>query len=91
MYVHLGGELVVWAPDVVAVLDGRLVSGSEINREFVAKARAAGRLLGDGLTPGCKALVVTPASVLASAISPATLGRRIARRRRAAMAVERET
>jgi hypothetical protein len=91
MYVHLGGELVVRVTEVVALLDMRLLAGSDVNREFVERARAGGRLQGVGLTPDCKALVVTPTAVVTSGISTATLARRMAHLRRSAVAWERET
>jgi regulator of extracellular matrix RemA (YlzA/DUF370 family) len=90
VYVHLGGELIVRAPDVVAVLDARLLESSEINREFVARAQKAQRLKGNGLTPDCKALVVTQTAVITSGVSPPTLARRLTRLRQSAAAWERE-
>jgi len=91
VYVHLGGELIARVTDIVAVLDVRLVHSSDINQEFVDKAGAAKRLLGSGLTPDCRALVVTKAGVITSSLSPATLARRMTHLRQAAMAWERET
>ena len=91
MYVHLGGELIARVTDIVAVLDVRLVHSSDINQEFVDKAGAAKRLLGSGLTPDCRALVVTKAGVITSSLSPATLARRMTHLRQAAMAWGRET
>lgn len=91
MYVHLGGDLVVRVTDVVAVLDARLLAGSEINREFVERSRAARRLRGDGPNEASKAVVVTSTAVIASGISPATLARRIADVGESARAWERET
>ena len=91
MYVHLGGELIARVTDIVAVLDVRLVHSSDINQEFVDKAGVAKRLLGSGLTPDCRALVVTKAGVITSSLSPATLARRMTHLRQAAMAWERET
>ncbi|OLD61334.1 MAG: hypothetical protein AUI83_00990 [Armatimonadetes bacterium 13_1_40CM_3_65_7] len=91
MYVHLGGELIARVTDIVAVLDVRLVTSSDINQEFVDKAGAVKRLLGNGLTPDCRALVVTKTAVITSPLSPATLARRMTHLRQAAMAWERET
>jgi len=91
MYVHLGGDLIARVTDIVAVLDVRLVARAGINQEFVDKAAAAKHLRGGGLTPDCKALVVTRTDVIASPISPATLARRMTHLRQAAMAWERET
>lgn len=78
--------------DVVAVLDVRLLEASDITREFVERALAARRLRGDGLTPECKALVVTrEGAVYASGISVATLARRMTYRRQSTRAWEAET
>jgi len=91
MYLHLGGEVVVAAPDVVAILDARVLEGSEVNREFIDKAVAAGRLRGDGLIPGCKALVVTrDLAVFTSGISAPTLARRMVHLRQSAKAWDAE-
>jgi len=77
--------------EVVAVLDARLLEGSDINRELVEKARTAKRLLGGALTPQTKSLVVTKTAVIPSGTSVATLGRRMTHLRQAAMAWEHET
>lgn len=92
MYVHLGGELVVAVGEVVAVLDVRALEASEITREFVDRAAAERRLLGEGLRPECKALVVTRAgTVYTSPISALTLARRMTQLRQGAKAWEAET
>lgn len=92
MYVHLGGDLVVAVLDVVAILDVRLVAGSPINQELVEKASAGKRLRGEGLTPECKALVVTrDMTVYTSEISAPTLARRMTQLRQSASAWEVET
>lgn len=92
MYVHLGGELVVPVLEVVAILDVRLIEASEVNREFVERAAAAERLRGDGLTPECKALVVTrDRTVYTSGISAPTLVRRMTHLQQSAKAWEAET
>jgi len=90
VYVHLGGDLVVAVSDVVAIVDIRLLEHAEVNREFVDRALAANRVHGEGLTPDCKALVVTPHAVFTSGISVPTLARRMARTRRGMMAWEAE-
>lgn len=91
MYVHLGGDLVVAMKDVVAILDVRLLQTSELTREFVDRAMGTGRLLGDGLTPDCKALVVTAAAIFTSGISPSTLARRMTHFRQSAIEWGAET
>lgn len=81
MYVDVGGGCVVLVPEVVAVLDARLVPASEVNRQFVARAVAGKRMVGE-LTPQCRTLVVTRTAVIPSAISAGTLARRMTRLRR---------
>ncbi|MDQ7842723.1 MAG: hypothetical protein QN141_01345 [Armatimonadota bacterium] len=83
MYLHLGGESVVAVLDVVAILDIRVLEGSEVNREFLDRAVADRRLRGDGLSPGCKALVVArDRTVFTSGLSASTLARRMTHLRR---------
>lgn len=91
MYVHLGGDLVVPVREVVAILDVRLLQASEINRQLVDRAREGKRLLGEGITPECKSLVVTTGGVVTSTISAPTLARRMTYLRQSAMAWETET
>jgi hypothetical protein len=91
VYVHLGGDLIVPVVDVVAVLDARLVESSDINREFVDRARKAQRLRGGGSLADSKAFVVTKTGIIASGVSPPTLVRRLKRLRQSAAAWERET
>ncbi|MGH2348151.1 MAG: extracellular matrix regulator RemB [bacterium] len=76
MYVHLGGDVVVTTDEIVAILDPRGVSGSEISREFVARAREDGRVHEVGGGTG-RSLVVTTRGVYVSGLSTATLARRI--------------
>lgn len=92
MYVHLGGEMVVSVLDIVAILDARLVGASEINRELVGKAVAEKRLRGIGLTPECRALVVTKqGAVFTSGISAPTLAKRMTHLQQSAKAWDAET
>lgn len=78
--------------DVVAILDVRLLEGSEVNRDFIDKAVGGKRLRGEGLTPGCKALVVTrDMMVYTSAISTHTLARRMIHPQQSARAWDAET
>lgn len=92
MYVHLGGEMVVSVLDIVAILDARLVGISEINRELVGRAIAEKRLRGTGLTPDCKALVVTKqGTVFTSGISAPTLAKRMTHLQQSAKAWDAET
>lgn len=91
MYVHLGGEMVVAVTDVVAILDRRLLAASEINQEFVDRAVRAKRIRGAGITPACRALVVTADAVYTSGISAPTLARRMTHLRQSTIAWEGET
>lgn len=75
MYLHLGGNTVVAAVDVVTIVDARVL-GAEANRRLLQQAVAAGQLQEAGLQ-GCKALVVTTRGVYASTVSPQSLARRL--------------
>ncbi len=90
MYLHLGGDLVVAVADVVAIVDVRLLEHAEVNREFVDRARTANQVRGKGLTPDCKALVVTPQAIFTSGISAPTLARRMGQVRRGTISWEAE-
>lgn len=91
MYLHLGGEVVVPVRAIVAILDIRALPAAEINREFVERAAAAGRLRGGLSTAEAKALVVTgDLAVYPSTIAPATLGRRMTHLRQSAKAWDAE-
>ncbi len=90
MYLHLGGELVVAIADVVAILDMRLLEHAEVNREFINRAVGDRRVRGEGLTPDCKALVVTTDAVFTSGISAPTLARRMAQVKQGVIALEAE-
>lgn len=88
MFVHLGGDTVVAANDVVAILDARLLEESAVNRELVERAVKAGKLHGPGAGPECKALVVAVDGVYTSGISAPTLARRMTHFRQAAISWE---
>ncbi len=75
MYLHLGGNRVILAADVVTIVDARLL-GAEANRRLLEQAIAAGQLEAGGLQR-CKALVVTTRGVYASTISSQSLARRL--------------
>lgn len=88
MFVHLGGDTVVAAKDVVAILDARLLEQSAVNRELVERAVKTGRLHGPEAGPECKALVVAVDGVYTSGISAPTLARRMTHFRQAAISWE---
>lgn len=77
--------------DVVAILDRRAIGPSEINREFLERARQDGRVSGGGEADDWKALVVTAGDVYASGISAPTLARRMTHFRQSAVSWEAET
>lgn len=91
MYVHLGGDVVVPARAVVAIIDAGLLEQSEVNRELVARAVRAKKLRGPGVGPDCKALVVVVDGVYTSGISAHTLARRMTHFRQSAMSWGAET
>lgn len=74
-YLHLGGNTVIPAAEVVTIVDARLL-GAEANRHLLEQAIAAGYLKEGGLQR-CKALVVTTRGVYASTVSPQSLARRL--------------
>ncbi len=82
--------MVVAVAEVVAILDRRLLEHAEVNREFIDRALTDKRVRGDGLTPECKALVVTTDAVFTSGISAPTLARRMAQVRQSVIAWEAE-
>ncbi len=90
MFLHLGGDMVVAVADVVAIVDRRLLEHAEVNREFLDRALAADRIRGEGLTPDCKALVITPKAVYTSGISAPTLARRMGQGKRGMVSLEAE-
>jgi hypothetical protein len=90
-YVYLGGDLVVAAQDIVALLDVRLLQASDVNREFMDRAAADRRLRGGPPDAGSKALVVTHDGVFASALSIGTLARRMTYLRWSAQGWEQES
>jgi hypothetical protein len=72
MYVHLGGDIVVDAREVVVILDARRMRTAEA-RAVLARARARRR----GAAP--RAVVVTTRGVYPAPVSAATVARRVAR------------
>ncbi|HEV2281208.1 MAG TPA: DUF370 domain-containing protein [bacterium] len=77
MYVHIGGDVVLLIPDIVGIFDARMIAGSPDNERFIERARAQGRMRVEVPPQDRKAVVVTAQGVYESAISPATLVRRV--------------
>ncbi|GEN34698.1 extracellular matrix regulator RemB [Aneurinibacillus danicus] len=75
MFIHLGGEMVVRAKDVIAILDYHMKQSSKITRQFLQKAEENGRIITLG-SEQTKSYVVTKDKVYCSPISSLTLKRR---------------
>jgi hypothetical protein len=75
MFIHLGGDMVVRAKDVIAILDFHMKQSSKITRQFLQKAEEDGCVvtLGNEQT---KSYVITQDKVYCSPISSLTLKRR---------------
>jgi hypothetical protein len=73
VFAHLGGEVVVDAREVVAILNARHLHRSAEGRGLLNRAT---RGLGPGVRP--RAVVVTMRGVYATATAPATVARRVA-------------
>jgi regulator of extracellular matrix RemA (YlzA/DUF370 family) len=71
VFVHVGGEVVVDAREVVAILDARRLQRTVEARALLARATAARA----GQEP--RAIVVTTRGLHATAMGPATVARRI--------------
>lgn len=77
MYVHVGGEVVLFIPEIVGIFDARLIEGNAENERFMERSRAQGRMRVEVPPGDRKAIVVTTGGVYESAISPVTLVRRV--------------
>jgi hypothetical protein len=77
VYVHVGGDVVLFIPDIVGIFDARMIEGNADNERFLERARAQGRMRVEMPRDDRKAIVVTIGGVYESAISPVTLVRRI--------------
>ncbi|MFT9849404.1 extracellular matrix regulator RemB [Aneurinibacillus sp. REN35] len=75
MFIHLGGETVVRAKDVVTILDFHMKQSSKITRQFLQKAEESGRIVALD-NEQTKSYVVTKDKVYCSPISSLTLKRR---------------
>jgi len=75
MFIHLGGDCTVWARDVVAILDEKLISASKRTREFVEAHQERGRYVAVA-ADAVKSYVVTTHGLYGSPISSTTLKRR---------------
>ncbi len=75
MYAYLGGDLVVRADEVVAVLDIRAVRASALNQRLLDRLSSAPA--GASLAAPCRAVVVTRTGVLPCPLSVETVWRRL--------------
>ncbi len=76
-FVHLGGETVVDAREVVAILDARTQRKSSVGRALLAKAAATGRLADPRGLPGARAIVVTTRRLYPTPATPSTVAARV--------------
>ncbi len=76
MFVHLGGDVVVDARDVVAILDLARMQRAPDARALVTRAAAAAPAAG----AAARTLVVTVRGLHLSPLASETVGRRIAQR-----------
>lgn len=77
MFVHIGGDYVIRAREIIAIFETEIESTSPITAEFLQKARRANRVvtISNGET---KSVVITEHQVYCSPISSLTLKRRTA-------------
>ncbi|CEH31607.1 hypothetical protein AM501_00290 [Aneurinibacillus migulanus] len=75
MFIHLGGEMVVRAKDVITILDFHMKQSSKITRQFLQKAEEGGRMVMLD-SEQTKSYVVTADKIYCSPISSLTLKRR---------------
>ena len=75
VYVHLGGEKIIRASQIVAILDVSIEESSNVSREFVEEAQKNRKVetIGDEAP---KSIVVTDERLYYSPISTATLMKR---------------
>lgn len=75
MYIHLGGEKIIAASQIVAILDVSIEQNSKISRQFAEEAQKnrKAEIIGEEAP---KSIVVTEERVYYSPISTATLMKR---------------
>jgi len=75
MYLHIGADASVATRDVVAIISGRLMELSPVNREFIGFAESERRVFryAEG---GFGSAIVTATAVYLAPTTPATLVRR---------------
>ncbi|QYR21701.1 DUF370 domain-containing protein [Paenibacillus sp. sptzw28] len=75
MYIHLGGEKIIRAAELVAIFDISIEQSSKLSKQFVAQARKRKdvEVIGE---EEAKSIVVTRQKIYYSPISSATLKKR---------------
>ncbi|MDQ0091912.1 hypothetical protein J2T12_005355 [Paenibacillus anaericanus] len=72
MYIHLGGEKVIFSSELVAIFDISVEKSSKVSKQFVSNALEGKNLMRIG-EEVAKSIVVTKNMVYYSPISSATL------------------
>ncbi|WNR44595.1 extracellular matrix regulator RemB [Paenibacillus roseipurpureus] len=75
MFIHLGGEKIIRASELIAIFDISIEKSSKISKQFIQQAIKDKRTEQIG-EEDCKSLVVTKSTVYYSPISSTTLKKR---------------
>ncbi|CAN7144854.1 extracellular matrix regulator RemB [Paenibacillus qinlingensis] len=75
MFIHLGGEKIIRASELIAIFDISIEKSSKISKQFIQQALKDKRTEQIG-EEDCKSLVVTKSKVYYSPISSTTLKKR---------------
>lgn len=75
MFIHLGGEKIIRASELIAIFDISIEKSSKISKQFIQQAVKDKRTEQIG-EEDCKSLVVTKSKVYYSPISSTTLKKR---------------
>ncbi|CAH1230477.1 hypothetical protein PAECIP111891_06686 [Paenibacillus allorhizoplanae] len=75
MFIHLGGEKIIRASELIAIFDISIEKSSKISKQFIGQAVKDKRTEQIG-EEDCKSLVVTKSKVYYSPISSTTLKKR---------------
>ncbi|NOU68727.1 DUF370 domain-containing protein [Paenibacillus sp. LMG 31461] len=75
MFIHLGGEKIIRASELIAIFDISIEKSSKISKQFIQQALQDKRTEQIG-EEDCKSLVVTKSKVYYSPISSTTLKKR---------------
>jgi extracellular matrix regulatory protein B len=75
MFIHLGGEKIIRAAELIAIFDLSIEKSSKISKQFIQQANKEKKIEVIG-EEECKSLVVTKNKVYYSPISSTTLKKR---------------